>query len=252
VNVETLPLRDVPAVVTGGSRGIGAAVAARLAGLGAPVALIYRRDDEAAASVAAEIESAGGTALPLRADVSSPADVDALFHAVEAKLGPVGVLINNAAVHRAGRIQTLDVADWQAVIDTGLTGAFPCCRRAVPGMLERGGGRIVNVSSVIGLNGFPGDAAYASAKAGLLGLTRALALELAQAGVSVNAVVPGFVDTDMTRALEPRVLDRIVNSVPMGRTASTEEVAETVAFLVAGPAYVTGTNVVIDGGWTLA
>jgi 3-oxoacyl-[acyl-carrier protein] reductase len=239
-------------VVTGASRGIGAAIAARLAVEGTPVAIVYRSDEDGATAVAKAIEGLGGRALPVRGDISVPEDVDSLFELVEAELGPVGVLVNNAAVHRGGRVQKLSLEDWNAVLDTGLTGAFLCCRRAVPGMIDLGGGRIVNISSVVGLNGFPGDSAYASAKAGLIGLTRSLALELARDGISVNAVVAGFVDTDMTRALQPKVLDRVIATVPLGRTATTDEVADTVAFLATGPGYVTGSNVVIDGGWTLA
>jgi 3-oxoacyl-[acyl-carrier protein] reductase len=245
-------LDDVSVVVTGGSRGIGAAIAGRLAAAGAQVAIAYRSDDRAADEVAKAIEAHGGRALPVRADVSDPDAVDALFATVEAELGPVGVLVNNAAVHRGGRVQILSLDDWNAVVATGLTGAFLCSRRAIPGMIERGGGRIVNVSSVVGLNGFPGDTAYASVKAGLLGMTKSLALELARDNVSVNAVVPGFVDTDMTQALDPNVLARVIASIPKRRMATIEEVADGVAFLATGPAYVTGTNLVIDGGWTLA
>lgn len=239
-------------VVTGASRGIGAAIARRLARQGAPVVVGYRSDADGAAAVARAIESDGGCALPVQADVSVAADVETLFATVEARFGPAGVLVNNAAVHRGGRVQKLSLEDWSAVLDTGLTGAFLCCRRAVPGMIEQRAGRIVNISSVVGLNGFPGDTAYSAAKAGLLGLTRALALEVAAQGISVNSVVPGFVDTDMTRALEPKVLDRLIQSVPARRTASVDEVAEAVEFLITGPSYVTGTSIVIDGGWVLA
>ena len=238
--------------MTGASRGIGAAIAARLAAAGAPVALVYRSDEDAAVKVAKDIQASGGRALAVRADVSRPDKVDAAFAAVEAEFGSARILVNNAAVHRGGRVQALSLDDWNAVVATGLTGAFLCCRRAVPGMIEQGGGRIINVSSVVGLNGFPGDAAYASVKAGLLGLTKSLALELARDGISVNAVVPGFVGTDMTRALDPKLLDRVIDSIPHRRMATTDEVADSVAFLATGPDYITGSNVVVDGGWTLA
>jgi 3-oxoacyl-[acyl-carrier protein] reductase len=200
----------------------------------------------------AAVEAAGGRAVAVAGDVASWDDVDRMVGAVEDALGPVGVLVNNAGIHRAGRVHRLAVADWDAVIATDLTGAFLCTRRVVPGMLERRSGRIVNVSSVIGQNGFPGDCAYAAAKAGLLGFTRALALELAPAGVTVNAVAPGFVETDMTRALSESARARTNRAIPLGRQAGAEEIADAVAFLVTGPGYVTGSTLTVDGGWSLA
>lgn len=244
-------LQGIPTIVTGASRGIGAAIAIRLAALGAAVALGYRRDAAAATAVAKSILADGGQALPVQADVSDPAGVETLFAAVEAEMGAVGILVNNAAVHRGGRVQSFSLDDWNDVLATGLTGAFLCCSRAVPGMIERGGGRIINLSSVVGLNGFPGDSAYAAVKSGILGLTKSLALELAGDHISVNAVVPGFVDTDMTRALDPKVLNRVISSIPSRRMATIHEIADTVAFLASGPSYMTGAHVVIDGGWTL-
>ncbi len=241
-----------PIVVTGGSRGIGAACAMRLARAGTPVAFTYLTDVAAANRIAADIEAEGGTALPVRADVGNPEDIESLFDVVESHFGPAAVLINNAAVHRGGRAHTLSLQDWNAVLAAGLTGAFLCCRRAIPAMIERGGGRIINVSSVIGRNGFAGDSAYASAKAGLVGLTKSLALELARDGISVNAVLPGFVDTDMTRALEPKVLDRVLASIPKRRMGTVDEIAAAVEYLAYGPSYVTGSSLVIDGGWTIA
>jgi 3-oxoacyl-[acyl-carrier protein] reductase len=245
-------LAGVPTVVTGGSRGIGAAVARSLASLGAPVVVTYRSDDEAAAKVVAAIEADGGRAIAVAADVTSAAAVDALFHRVETVFGPAGVLVNNAGIHRGGRVHTIDPSHWDLVIGTNLTGTFNCARRAVPGMIERQWGRIVNISSIVGIKGFPGDSAYAAAKAGLLGLTRAMALELAPSGVLVNALAPGFVDTDMTRALTERAAERLASSIPLGRQAEPGEIADAVAFLVAGPGYLTGSTLVVDGGWTLA
>jgi 3-oxoacyl-[acyl-carrier protein] reductase len=238
------------AFVTGGARGIGAAVARRLSDDGLAVAVGFRQDEAAATDVVRRIESCGGRAIPVRGDVSDDDEVDAAFDLVESELGAVDVLVNNAGIHRAGRITALSARHWRAVIDANLTGSFLCARRAVPKMVAAGYGCIVNISSVIGLNGFPGDAAYASAKAGLFGLTRALALELAGSGVRVNAVAPGFVDTEMTQALHEEVLQRIEASIPLRRQATTEEIADCVAFL-ASAGYVTGSVVVADGGWTI-
>jgi 3-oxoacyl-[acyl-carrier protein] reductase len=245
-------LAGIPAFVTGGSRGIGAEIARRLAATGMPVAIGYRERAAEAERVAASITAAGGTAICVPGDVSDADQVDRTFAQIEAQLGPVGVLVNNAGVHRGGRVQKLTLEDWRLVLDASLTSAFLCARRAVPGMVERRWGRIVNVTSVVGLNGFPGDAAYASAKAGLIGLTKALALELARDGITVTAVAPGFVDTDMTRGLEPSVRERIERSVPVRRQATSGEIARTVEFLAAGPDYITGTVIVVDGGWTIA
>lgn len=246
------PLDGTRVLVTGAARGIGAHVARRLAARGAAVAIAYRRERDAACRLVTDIEEAGGRAIAIRGDVRDEGDVDALFTAVEDQLGPPEVLVNNAGIHRGGRVGKLTTDDWRAVLDTNLTGAFLCTQRAVPQMLKAGRGRIVNVTSVVGINGFPGDAAYASAKAGLIGLTRALALELASSGINVNAIAPGFVDTDMTRALGLTVRSRLDASVPLGRQAQPEEIAEAVEFLAAGPSYITGSVLVIDGGWTIA
>lgn len=245
-------LKGIPAFVTGGSGGIGAAVARSLASIGAPVAIGYRKRATEAERVASSIDALGGRAICVGGDVSDEDEVDQAFARIEAELGPVGVLVNNAGAHRGGRVQKLSVDDWRTVLDASLTSAFLCARRAVPGMVERQRGRIINVTSVVGLNGFPGDTAYASAKAGLIGLTKALALELARDGIAVTAVAPGFVDTDMTRALPPAVLERIERTIPTHRQATVEEIARTVDFLAAGPNYITGTVIVVDGGWTIA
>lgn len=251
---DTSPAHDLSgriAFVTGGARGIGAAVARRLSENGLSVAVGYRQDERAATDLVRSIESSGGRAVPVRGDVRDDGDVGSAFDRIESELGAVDVLVNNAGMHRAGRITALTSEDWRTVIDASLTGAFLCARRAVPSMLAAGHGRIVNVSSVIGLNGFPGEVAYASAKAGLLGLTRALALEVAGTGVTVNALAPGFVDTEMTQALHEDVLERIEESIPFRRQASTEEIADCVEFLVRA-SYVTGSVVVADGGWTIS
>lgn len=245
-------LNGIPAFVTGGSRGIGAAIAQNLAAAGAAVAIGYRNRAAQAEQVAASITTAGGTAICVAGDVSDEDEVDQAFARIEAELGPVGILVNNAGAHRGGRVQKLALDDWRLVHNASLTSAFLCARRAVPLMIERRRGRIINVTSVVGLNGFPGDAAYASAKAGLIGLTKALALELAREQITVTAVAPGFVDTEMTRGLAPSVLARIEGTIPAHRQATADEIAQTVGFLAAGPDYITGTVIVVDGGWRIA
>jgi 3-oxoacyl-[acyl-carrier protein] reductase len=241
-----------PAFVTGASRGIGAAIARRLGDTGRPVAIGFRDRADDAERVVRGITERGGSAMCVQADVSDENQVERAFLDIESELGPVGVLVNNAGVHRGGLVHRLGLDDWRAVLDGSLTSAFLCARRAAPPMIERGWGRIVNVTSVVGLNGFPGDAAYAAAKAGLTGMTKALALELARHHISVNAVAPGFVDTDMTRELTPSVVESVQRSIPLRRQATADEIAQAVEFLVAGPEYVTGAVVVIDGGWTIA
>jgi 3-oxoacyl-[acyl-carrier protein] reductase len=239
-------------LITGGSRGIGASIARQLARHGICVAVGYQSQQEQAQQLAADIRRAGGRAVAIGGDVRDEKQVDRLFGTAEQELGHIEVLINNAGVHIGGRLGRLHFSDWRTVIDTNLTGAFLCARRALPSMLERGHGRIINISSVIGINGYPGDAPYASAKAGLIGFTRALALELASAGITVNAVAPGFVDTDMTRALGTAMTDRLEQSVPLRRQARADEIAEAVSFLATGTEYITGSVLVVDGGWTIA
>jgi 3-oxoacyl-[acyl-carrier protein] reductase len=249
---EDRPLEGNVAVVTGGSRGIGQAISLRLAEAGAAVGIIYRSNHDAAAGLMAQLKQNGLTAILVPADVGDEQAVDEAFARIESQLGPVGVLVNNAGLHKSGRIVSLPLRDWRSVLDTNLTGTFLCCRRVVPGMLTRRSGRIVNVGSVVGMNGFPGDTAYAAAKAGLVGFTKALALEVARDGVAVNALIPGFVDTDMTRALEHNVLERIIRSIPAGRQATIDEIADVAMHLVTCPAYLTGTSFVVDGCWTIA
>lgn len=244
-------LQGRTAFVTGASRGIGAAIARRLGSVGARVAVGYRTGADAAQAVSDDIVRSGGVAVPIKGDISVEAEVDLAFRSVEQELGPVEILVNNAANHIGGRTQELLTSDWHAVLDGSLTGAFLCTRRALPCMLAGNWGRIVNVTSVVGLNGYPGDAAYASAKAGLLGLTRAVALEHARHGITVNAIAPGFVSTDLVANFGAAFHDRVTNAVPLSRFATPLEVADAVVLLLAG-AYTTGATLVVDGGWSLA
>lgn len=239
------------ALVTGGSRGIGAATATALAGAGARVAILYRSDADAAVRVVDEIRGMGEDALAVRGDVADETEVARAFDQVRGTFGSVEVLITNAGIHRGGRTERLAVDDFRAVIDTNLLGAFLCCRAALPDMRRASWGRIVTVGSVVGLVGFPGDVAYASSKAALGGLTRALAVECATDGITVNLVAPGFVETDMTRGLSDAARARIEDSIPMRRQGRGEEIAEMIVAVAASP-YTTGSTLVVDGGHVIA
>ena len=236
------------ALVTGGSRGIGAACAVRLARAGWPVAVNYRSNKEMAGEIVRAIESEGGRALAVGADVTDRVEVDRLFSQLEEDLGTVRILVNNAGV-RADRLTVrMSEEDWLTVLRTNLFSAYHTCNRALMPMVRSRFGRIVNVSSVVGPNiGNPGQVNYGAAKAGLVGLTRCMAREVARKGVTVNAVAPGFVQTDMTSDVN---LD-FVRGVPAGRPGMPEDVAACVCFLTSEDAsYVTGTTLTVDGGLT--
>jgi 3-oxoacyl-[acyl-carrier protein] reductase len=233
--------------VTGASRGIGAAIAKALAADGWPVGVNYRSDAAAAHAVVRSIEEAGGRALAVAADVSDAAASDELFTRVEAELGPVLVLVNNAGVRADNLSPAMDDEEWQRVIDTNLSAAFRMTRRALRTMIRTRWGRVVNVASVAGQRAAPGQANYATAKAGLVALTRTVAAEVARRSVTVNAVAPGFVQTHMTEGLDERLLEL----VPARRMGTPEEVAACVRFLASEEAgYVTGAMLTVDGGLT--
>jgi 3-oxoacyl-[acyl-carrier protein] reductase len=236
---------DTRVLVTGASRGIGAAVAAALAEDGWPVGLGYRSGAEGAQRVAGAISAVGGTAVPVPGDVSDPDAVEGVFSALEAEFGPVLVLVNNAGIRADGLAVQLDDDEWSRVLDTNLSAAFRLTRRAVRGMIRQRFGRVVNVASVVGPKANAGQANYAASKAGLIGLTRTVAVEVARRGVTVNAVAPGFIETDMTEDLSPDLL----NAVPARRAGSPQDVADCVRFLASDQAgYVTGTTLTVDGG----
>jgi NAD(P)-dependent dehydrogenase (short-subunit alcohol dehydrogenase family) len=226
--------------VTGASRGIGRAIAARALAEGHRVALLARSDVVAKAASTAE-----GSALGVPADVTDPSSVARAVDEVVSTWGGVDVLVNNAGLHRGGRVERLAPGDWDDVLATNLTAPLTMARAVLPHM--EAGSAIVNIGAVVGFRGFPGDAAYGAAKAGLSGLTRVLAMELAPRGIRVNLVVPGFVETEMTAELSERARQLVVDRIPLGRTGTAEEIADVVTW-VAGSTYMTGSVVATDGG----
>ncbi len=246
------PLTGRVAVVTGASRGIGKAIALHLADLGAQVVVNYHTQGEAAAAVVQKISAAGGAAEAIAADVASVDDVGRLFERTLSRFQRCDILVNNAGIVRDNLLLRLDAADFDAVVDTNLKGAFLCSKAAVKRMLRQRSGRIVNVSSVVGIYGNPGQTNYAAAKAGLLGLTRALAKEIGSRQITVNAVAPGFIETDITAKLPDATRTAVLERIPIGRLGSVEDVAGLVGFLCTPAAsYITGQVIAIDGGLVL-
>ncbi len=237
--------REGCALVTGAARGIGAATALALAEEGWPVAVNYRSDAEAAGSVVDEITRRGGTASAWGADISSSEQVTEMFQGIESDLGRVLVLVNNAGTRADGLAPQLGEEAWSSVLETNLSGAFHTTKRALGPMLRARFGRVVNVASVVGIRANPGQANYAASKAGLIGMTKSIAVEVARRGITVNAVAPGLVETRLTEGLGNGLAERI----PARRVGTPEEVAACIRFLASEEAaYVTGTVLAVDGG----
>jgi 3-oxoacyl-[acyl-carrier protein] reductase len=244
-----IDLSGKSAVVTGGSRGIGRAIVLRLATQGADVAFSYRGNAAAAEATAAEVTALGRKATPIAADVSQPDSAEALVKGALQELGKVDILVNNAGITRDDLIMRMGIDAWREVLETNLFGAFYTLKAVTRPMLKARRGRIINITSVSGQAGQMGQANYSSAKAGLIGLTKAAARELASRGITVNAVAPGFVLTELTQDLPGELKDELVRRTPLGRFGTTQEVADAVAFLASDEAaYITGQVLAVDGG----
>jgi 3-oxoacyl-[acyl-carrier protein] reductase len=240
------------AIVTGGSRGIGRGIAGAFAREGARVAIVYRGNQAAADSLVQEITQAGGTARAYQADVADHASVEACVKKVEEELGPIDILVNNAGVIHDDLFVRLEPADWNKVIQTNLGGTYNFCHTVAFSMMRRRTGRIINISSVAAEHANPGQSNYAASKGAINSLTRALAVELARRGVTVNAIAPGFIETDMSAPVRNKAGDTIKDMIPMRRIGTPEDIARVAVFLAsADSAYITGQILTVDGGLSL-
>ena len=240
------------AIVTGGSRGIGRAVCVELARHGTNIVLCYAGNEAAAEETAALCQEAGAQVLAVRCNVTDEAAVKALVKAALDSFGRVDILVNNAGVTKDGLLMTISEADFDAVVDTNLKGTFLCTKAVCRQMMKQRYGRIVNLSSVVGLHGNAGQANYAASKAGVIGLTKSAAKEMATRGITVNAVAPGYIETDMTAVLPDSVKEKVQSAIPTMRLGAAEEVAKAVAFLCSDEAaYITGQVLAVDGGMSM-
>lgn len=247
-----LTLENKVAIVTGGSRGIGRAIAVELASRGAAVVVNYNSSSSAAEEVVKQIQEAGGKAAAHQADVSDFKQAEALIKFTVDTFGDLGILVNNAGITRDQLIMMMPEADWDAVINTNLKSAFNCSKAAVKHMMRKRTGRIINIASVAGQMGNPGQTNYSASKGGQIAFTKALAREIAGRNITVNAIAPGFVDTEILKAMNPETLAAALKMVPLARLGKPEEIAFTAAFLASdGAAYITGQVIGVDGGMAM-
>lgn len=247
-----MKLEGKKALVTGASRGIGRAIALALAAEGADVVVNYAGSEAAAKEVAAEIEAMGRKAFVVQADISSNEAATAMVDEVVKEFGRIDILVNNAGITRDGLLMRMKEEDWDAVLATNLKGVFNCTKAAVKYMMKQKAGKIVSISSVVGLMGNAGQANYAAAKAGVIGFTKSVAKEVAVRGINVNAVAPGFIKTDMTSVLSDNVVEGMLTSIPLHKLGETTDIAKAVVFLVSDDAnYITGQTLHVDGGMVM-
>lgn len=240
------------AIVTGGSRGIGRAVSLLLAREGANVAIVYAGNTAAAEETKQQAEALGAAAAVFQCDVADEQAVTDMVKAVKTQFGSVDILVNNAGITRDGLLMRMKEADWQAVLDTNLTGVYHCTKAVSKLMMKQRHGAVINLSSVVGETGNAGQANYAAAKAGIIGFTKAVAKELASRNIRVNAVAPGYVETDMTAGLPDSAKEDMLRSIPLGRPATVDDVAQAVLFLASDQAcYITGQVLNVDGGMVM-
>lgn len=242
-------LENKTAVVTGASRGIGRAVAIKLASLGANLVLNYRSSIKSVEEVLAEIKAMGANAVAVQGDISNFAEAEKVIKAAVENFGSLDILVNNAGITKDGLLARMKEEDFDSVIETNLKGAFNCIRHATPIMMKQRRGRIINMSSVVGVAGNAGQINYAASKAGVIGMTKSAAKELASRGITVNAIAPGFIQTDMTDALSDKVKEELLSGIPLKRLGQAYEVADLAAYLASESAsYITGQVININGG----
>ncbi|NLV77684.1 MAG: 3-oxoacyl-[acyl-carrier-protein] reductase [Tissierellia bacterium] len=237
------------ALITGGTRGIGRAIALKLSEEGYNIAISYINNNKKAQEVVDEIEKNNVKALAIKADVSKEEEVNNMMKVINKELGNIDVLVNNAGITRDNLLIRMKTEDWDQVIDTNLRGVFLCTKAVARGMMKKRYGKIVNIASIVGISGNAGQGNYSASKAGVIGFTRSIAKELGSRGINVNAVAPGFIETDMTQVLEDNIKDEMLKSIPLNRAGKPEDVANLVVFLCSEKAdYITGQVIHVDGG----